>query len=104
MTVGFSWIVNRKGKYTNPKSLKLKKTAITLSKGKAATIKATVTKVKRGKKLATNRAPKLRFRSSNPAVAKVNAKGKVTAKSKGKAVIYVQTINGIWKKCKVTVK
>ena len=68
------------------------------------TIKATVTKVKRGKKLATNRAPKLRFRSSNPAVAKVNAKGKVTAKSKGKAVIYVQTINGIWKKCKVTVK
>ena len=93
-----------KGKYTNPKSLKLKKTKITLRKGKNVKIKATITKAKRGKKLATKYARKLRFRSNNPAIARVNAKGKVTAKRKGKAVIYVQTINGIWKKCKVTVK
>ena len=37
-------------------------------------------------------------------VATVDANGKVAAKSKGTAVIYVQTINGIWKTCKVTVK
>lgn len=94
---------NLRGRYTNPKKLKLKKTAFTLSKGKSATIKGTVTKARRGKRLATSHAKLLRFTSNNPAVATVNAKGKVTAKSKGTAVIYVQTINGIWKTCKVTV-
>ena len=37
-------------------------------------------------------------------VAKATAKGKITVKKTGTAVIYVQTINGIWKTCKVTVK
>ena len=46
----------------------------------------------------------LRFTSNNPTVATVDANGKVTAKETGTAVIYVQTINGIWKTCKVTVK
>ena len=68
------------------------------------TIKASVSKAKAGKKLATSHAANLRFVSNNPKVATVNAKGKVTAKSKGTAVVYVQTINGIWKTCKVTVK
>ena len=95
---------NVKGKYTNPKSLKLSKSTLTLRKGKSATIKAGVSKVKKNKKLAENYAAKLRYISSNPAVADVSARGKVTAKTKGTAVIYVQTINGIWKTCKVTVK
>ena len=94
---------NVRGKYTNAKSLKLKKSKITLKKGKTATIKGTVTKVKKNKKLATGHAVKLRFISNNPTVAKVNSKGKVTAKKAGTATIYVQTINGIWKTCKVTV-
>lgn len=94
---------NVKGKYTNPKSLTLKKSAYTLKKGKTATIKASVSKVKTNKKLATSHAATYRYTSNNPAVATVNAKGKVTAKAKGTAVIYVQTINGIWKTCKVTV-
>ena len=94
---------NVKGKFTNPKSLKLNKTSITLSKGASATIKGTVTKVKKKKKLATSHAAKLRFISSDPSVAIVDAKGRVTAKSSGTAVIYVQTINGVWKNCKVTV-
>ncbi|MBQ9180101.1 MAG: Ig-like domain-containing protein, partial [Firmicutes bacterium] len=93
-----------KGKYTDPKSLKLKKSKLTLKKGKSATIKGIVTKVKKNKKLATSHAVKLRFISNNPSVATVNAKGKVTAKKAGTATIYVQTINGIWKTCKVTVK
>ena len=102
--VGHILTSNVRGKLTNPKSLKLNKSKFTLKKGKSATIKGTVAKVKKGKKLATTHAAKLRFTSNNPTVAKVNAKGKVTAKSKGTATIYVQTINGIWKTCKITVK
>lgn len=96
---------NVHGKYTNPKSLKLSKTALTLKKGKTAVIKSNISKVKKNKKLLPVRhTAKLRYISNNPAVAAVNAKGNVTAKAKGTAVIYVQTINGIWKTCKVTVK
>lgn len=101
--VGHFYTGNVKGKYTNPKSLTLKKSTYTLKKGKTATIKASVSKVKTNKKLATSHAATYRYTSNNPAVATVNAKGKVTAKAKGTAVIYVQTINGIWKTCKVTV-
>ena len=93
-----------RGNYTNPKSLKLSKSTLTLKKGKSATIKGSVAKIKKGKKLATSHAANLRFISNNPTVAAVNAKGKVTARAKGTAVIYVQTINGIWKTCKVMVK
>ena len=92
------------GKVTNPKSITLKKSVFTLKKGKIATIKATVTKVKSGKKLGTSHAKVLRFTSNNPSVATVSAGGKITAKSPGTAKIYVQTINGIWKVVKVTVK
>ncbi len=96
---------NVHGKYTNPKSLKLSKTALTLKKGKTAVIKSSIRKVKKNKKLLPVRhMAKLRYISNNPAVAAVNAKGNVTAKAKGTAVIYVQTINGIWKTCKVMVK
>lgn len=101
--VGHFFTGNVRGKYTNPKSLTLSKSALTLKKGKSDTIKGSVTKVKKGKKLATGHAAKLRYISNNPSVATVNAKGKVTAKAKGTAVIYAQTINGIWKTCKVTV-
>ena len=93
-----------RGKYTNPRSIKLSKTSYTLQKGKSAKIKASVTKVKKGKKLATSHAKKLRYTSDNPKVATVNSKGKITAKSPGRATIYVQTINGIWKTCKVKIK
>lgn len=95
---------NVKGKFTNPKSLKLNKTAITLNKGGSAAIKGTVKKAKKGKKLMTSHAATYRYISNNPAVATVAANGTVTAKSSGSAVIYVQTINGIWKTVKVTVR
>ena len=95
---------NVRGSLTNPKSMKLNKTKVTLSKGGTASITAKVTKVKKGKKLATTHAKLLRYKSNNPTVATVNASGKVTAKSPGTATIYVQTINGMWKTCKVTVK
>ena len=45
---------------------------------------------------------KVRYKSSNKNIVKVNGKGKVTAVRKGKAKITV-TANGIKKKCRITV-
>ena len=91
------------GSYTNPRALKLRTSSITLSKGRSKTVKATVLKVRSGKKL-LNHVNKLRFISSEPRVATVTANGKVTAKSKGKCKIYVLAVNGVRKAVKVTVK
>ena len=95
---------NVRSNYTNPKSLTITKSALTLKTGKTYTLKGKVEKVINNKKLGTNHAKELRFVSSNTKVAKVDAKGKITAVHKGTCTIYVQTINGIWKTCKVTVK
>ncbi len=46
----------------------------------------------------------LTYKSSDPSIATVDNRGKVTALAKGKAVITVQTSNGIKKTSKVTVK
>ena len=94
---------NSRGSYTNPKSLKLNKNKISLKKGKSATIKGKVNKVNGRKRIQTSHARLLRFRSNNPSVASVNSKGKITAKGVGGCNIYVQTVNGIWQVCRVTV-
>ena len=62
-------------KYTNVKSVKLKKTSLTIKKGKNATIKATV-----------------------------SSDGKVKAKKKGKCTIYIFTRSGFARSVKVQVK
>lgn len=93
------------GKYTNVKKLTIKKTKVSIKKGKKYTIKAKFTK--ENKKLEAKRHTGLngiRFESSNPSVAKVNNKGVVTGKKKGKATIYVYAQNGVCKKVKITVK
>ena len=46
----------------------------------------------------------LRFRTSDAKVAKVNKYGKVTAVGKGQCAVWVQAVNGLWKKVVVTVK
>ena len=94
---------NVSGSYTNPKALTLKKSSISLAKGKSYKLSGTVTKVYPKKKLA-GYAKNMRFISNNTSIATVDANGKITAKSKGSCTIYVQTINGIWKTCKITVK
>ncbi|MDR1767896.1 MAG: Ig-like domain-containing protein [Propionibacteriaceae bacterium] len=80
---------------TPVKAIKLSKTKLTLKKGKSATLKATV---KPRGATAT-----VKWSSSNSKIAKVNSKGKVTAKKKGKAYIYAKA-DGKSAKCKVTVK
>ena len=89
-------------KYTNPKSVKVKKTKYTLAAGKTAKIKATVTKLKKSKKL-KKFARNPRFISSNKAVATVNKYGKITTKATGTCKIYAYATNGVRKKISVTV-
>ena len=88
------------GKYGNPTSLKVKKTKVTLKKGKKAKIKASFKKKKKFKM----HIAKFRYESTNTNVATVDKKGRITAKSKGTANIYVYTQNGICKTIKVKVK
>lgn len=80
-----------------PKKITLKKTNITLKKGKTYQIKA---------KLPSKSASyKITYTSSKKSVVKViSAKGKIKALKKGKAVITVKTFNGKKAKLKVTVK
>lgn len=64
------------------------------------TIKASA--VKGSGKLVTHR--KVCYESTNPKVAKVTAKGKITAVAKGKCTIYAYSQSGLFKKITVTVK
>ena len=74
-------------------SVSLNKTSATLNKGKTLQLKATVTGPSKTTK----------WTSSNTAVATVNSKGLVTAKTAGNATITC-TANKLTAKCKVTVK
>ncbi|MBQ1407167.1 MAG: InlB B-repeat-containing protein, partial [Eubacterium sp.] len=77
-------------RYTNPKSVTVKKTKVTLAAGKSAKIKATVNKLSKKKALVPkSHGPKLRYASSNNAVAKVSKSGKITAVGKGTCKIFV---------------
>ena len=100
-------VVGRKNtKYTNAKSIKIKsKTKLTLKKGKKSQIKAkTILVDSKKKQLSDEHAKEFRYVSSNTKVATVSKTGKITAKRKGTATIYVYSINGYAKKVKVTVK
>ena len=100
-------VVGRKNvKYTNAKSIKItSKTALTLKKGKKSQIKAKTILVDSKKKQLTDaHAKEFRYASSNKKVATVSKTGKITAKGKGTATIYVYSRNGYAKKVKVTVK
>ncbi len=79
-------------------SLKLNYSKKSLAKGKAFTLKATLSK-------SGVNGRKLTYTSSDRTIAVVNSKGVVTAKKKkGTATITVKTSNGLSKTCKVTVK
>ena len=84
----------------NPTGIKLKKTKITLKKGKKTRIKATL--LKKGK-VATHIA-KFRYESADTNIATVDAKGNIKAKKKGTVTIYVYAQNGLCKTIKVKVK
>ena len=91
-------VTTTNGKTNNPTSIKLNKYKVSLKKGKTFTIKAKL----KGKKLKTYH--KIAYESSNTKIVTVSTKGKITAKKKGKATIYVYAQNGVSKSIKVTVK
>ncbi|MGI6211801.1 MAG: BspA family leucine-rich repeat surface protein, partial [Anaerovoracaceae bacterium] len=93
------------GKYGNVKSVRItnvKKSKKTLKKGTAFRLKAKTSLS--SKKLKAKKYRGLRFESSNPNVAKVSSKGRISAKQKGTAIIYAYTQNGKSAKVQVRVK
>ena len=93
------------GKYTNPKSVSVNKTAVSLKAGRTFQIKGKVVKLNAKKKLIPKpHGPALRYCSSNKAVATVSSAGKITAKKAGKCTVYVLAVNGVRKAIAVTVK
>ena len=91
------------GKYGNTKSVKvkkIKKSKVTLKKGKTYKLRASEVKAKKPLK----RHRKLGYESSNEKVATVTSKGVIRAKAKGTCTVYVYAQNGKQKKIKVTVK
>ena len=92
-------------KYSNVKTLTLKKNKLALKVGKTAKIKAKVTLVNKNKKhLPKSHGAKFRYKSSDPSIATVSANGKVKGIKKGTCTVYVYSINGLVKKAKITVK
>lgn len=96
---------NVSGSYTNVKDLKVNRKAVNLKKGRSFKIKTGLTKVRKDKRLLNSSHDKsVRFTTTDPGVAVVNSKGKITAKGKGSCRVYVQAVNGLWKTVRVTVK
>ena len=80
---------------SEPTSVSLNKTALTLDVGKSYTLTKTVSP--------SNAVTSYTWSSSNTSVATVDKNGKVTAKKAGTATITVKTSNGKTANCKVTV-
>lgn len=80
-------------------AIRLNKTKKSIRKGKTYQLKASLDPENSG-------AVKIKWKSSNKKVAKVNSKGKVTAVGKGKATItaYEENGNAVKATCKITVK
>ena len=91
-------------KYNNFKKINVKKSKITLYKGKKRKnrFKLKAKAVKKGKKTAVHR--KLCYESSAPKIATVSKKGVIKAVAKGKCRIYIYAQDGTRKIVKVTVK
>lgn len=79
-----------------PTAMKLSKTALTVKLGKTAALRATITPK-------TTDFKTVIWTSSNPAVAAVDAKGRIKGIAPGTAVITATTSNGIAASCTVTV-
>ena len=92
-------------KYTNVKSVKVKKKSVTREVGKTAKMNAKIVKQDEEKKLLPEgKGPYLRYCSVNTDVATVTKKGKIKAVKKGKCRIYAIAYNGEKKTVEITVK
>ena len=96
-------VAMKQSKFTNAKSITLNKKKVTLKVNKTFKIQAKV-KLESKKKKQIVHAKTYRYYTDNSNVAKVSKKGVITAKAKGRCLVYVLTNNGVYRKIKVTVK
>lgn len=94
---------NTMGKYANAKSISVSKKKLTLKPGNKVKLKVKTGMYNNGKHIGKRYGAATRFISVNPAVAKVNAAGSVTAQKKGTTKIYIQDIGGRYCSTSVTV-
>ncbi len=90
----------------NPAGVTVKNPAVTLAVGKTAKIRGSVRRTRKDAKeyrTLIKHAPKLRYVTSDPGVATVNAKGTITAVAAGRCTIYVLANNGVFGTVSVTV-
>lgn len=91
--------------FTNAKSVSVKKKKITIRAKKSCKIKARVKKANSGLKLIPKRhTAKLRYKSADKTIAKVNKKGRIKGVGKGTCYVYVFATTGVFKKIKVRVR
>ena len=91
--------------YTNVKTIKLSKTAVTLKATKTFALKPTVTKEDSRKALPpSGHGPQYRYATSDSTVAMVDGNGRITAKAPGTCDVYVFAQNGRSAQITVTVK
>lgn len=92
-------------KYTNVRRIRTKKTAYTLKKGGAVSLRPkAVLQDKHKKQLSVKHTREFRYLSSNKKIAAVTAGGKVKAKGTGNCIIYIFAKNGSKRKIKIKVK
>ena len=96
-------VAMKQSKFTNAKSITLNKKKVTLKVNKTFKIQEKV-KLESKKKKQIVHAKTYRYYTDNSNVAKVSKKGVITAKAKGRCLVYVLTNNGVYRKIKVTVK
>lgn len=93
-------VATRGGKNANVTRITVNKKSIKLKKKKSFKLRIRIKKDART--LRNHR--KISYESSNAKVATVNGSGRISAKNKGKAVIYIYAQNGYCKKVNVTVR
>lgn len=93
----------KSNKYTNAKKISVKKKKLTVAVGGSKKIKASLKKFSNSRRY-LNHTAKIRYFSSNRAVATVNANGKVTGVAPGTCTVYAVAENGLRKGVKITVK
>ena len=90
------------GKVGNHKSVKIKKKTVKLKKGKTFNLKGKA--VAASKKLKVKNHRKVAYETTDPAIATVTKAGKIKAVGKGTCYIYAYAQNGMYVRCKVTVR
>lgn len=102
-TLVYHFVGQNNKENTNPKSVTVKTSQITLKVDKSSKIKASVQEVNK-KKTFILHAALVRYVSSDESVATVDKNGKVTAIKKGTCKIYCVALNGKNKAVSVTVR